>query len=130
MEDPLDMRNEYINLIHILSSQADVNLYEKCCDIIDKCDSPRKEAYYPYILKDILMKFDQTRWNKWIFDNLENNLTEEVWDYLVKKTIPYNEVVSKYFERKLKAQKDTPGVIVFPDNKSEIINFSLSSTSL
>ena len=122
LTDPLDMRNDYINLIHILSSQADKKIYDKCCAIIDKCDSERKKAYYPYVFKDILLKHEPTKWTKWIIDNLEHNWAEEVFDYLEKKIIPYNEVVSKYFEEKLKARKETPGVILYPDNKSELVN--------
>ena len=122
LTDPLDMRNDYINLIHTLSSQADNKIYDKCCAIIDKCDSERKKAYYPYVFKDILLKHDSTKWTKWIVDNLEYNWTEEVFNYLEKKIIPYDEVVSKYFEEKLKNIKETTGVKTFPDIKSELIN--------
>lgn len=122
LTDPLNMRNDYINLIHTLSSQADIIIYEKCCAIINHCDSERKKAYYPYVFKDILLKHEPTKWSKWIIDNLEHNWTEEVFDYLEKKIIPYDEVVSKYFEDKLNGIKETPGVKTFPDNKSELIN--------
>lgn len=122
LTDPLNMRDDHLNLIHTLSPQADKKIYDKCCAIIEQCDSERKKAYYPYIFKDILLKGDPNRWTKWIVDNLENNWTEEVVDYLEKNIIPYNEVVSKYFETKLNAIKETPGVISYPDNKSELIN--------
>lgn len=122
LTDPLNMRDDHLNLIHTLTPQADKKIYDKCCAIIEQCDSERKKAYYPYIFKDILLKGDPNRWTKWIVDNLENNWTEEVVDYLEKNIIPYNEVVSKYFETKLNAIKETPGVISYPDNKSELIN--------
>jgi len=115
-------RNDYINLINILSPQADKKLYNKCCAIIDKCDSERKKAYYTYVFKDILLKHDSTKWTKWIVDNLKYNWSEEVFNYLEKKTIPYDEVVSKYFEEKLKAEKAMPNIIAYPDIKSELIN--------
>lgn len=117
----LDMENDYINLIHILSSQANKKIYDKCYAIIEKCDLERKKAYYTYIFKDILLKYEPTKWTKWIFDNLKHNWIEEVFDYLEKKIISYDEVVSRYFEEKLKAIKTTPGVMRFPDNKLEII---------
>ena len=122
LTDPLNMRNDYINLIHTLSSRADIIIYEKCCAIINHCDSERKKAYYPYVFKDILLKHEPIKWTKWIIDHLEHNWTEEVFDYLEKKIIPYDEVVSKYFEDKLNGIKETPGVKTFPDNKSELIN--------
>ncbi|EWM53166.1 SIR2 family protein [Ruminococcus flavefaciens] len=122
LTDPLNMRNDYINLIHTVSPKADKKIYDKCCAIIANCDSERKKAYYPYVFKDILLKHDSTKWTKWIIDNLENNWTEEVFDYLEKKIIPYDEVVSKYFEEKLKNIKEAPGVKTFPDIKSELIN--------
>ena len=120
--EPLDMRNDHINLIHTLAPQADNKIYDKCCAIIDQCDSPRKKAYYPYVFKDILLKHNSTKWTKWIVDNLEYNWTEEVFNYLEKKIIPYDEVVSKYFEEKLKNIKETTGIKTFPDIKSELIN--------
>ena len=122
LTDPLNMRNDYINLIHTLSPQADKKIYDKCCAIIDQSDSERNKAYYPYVFKDILLKHEPTKWSKWIIDNLEHNWTDEVFDYLEKKIIPYDEVVSKYFEDKLNGIKETPGVKTFPDNKSELIN--------
>ncbi len=122
LTDPLDMRNDYINLIHTLSSQADNKIYNKCCAIIDKCDSERKKAYYPYVFKDILLKHEPIKWTNWIIDHLEHNWTEEVFDYLEKKIIPYDEVVSKYFEEKLKAEKSMFNIIAYPDIKSELIN--------
>ena len=120
--DSLNMRNDYINLIHTLSPQADIIIYDKCCAIINHCDSERKKAYYPYVFKDILLKHEPIKWTKWIIDHLEHNWTEEVFDYLEKKIIPYDEVVSKYFEEKLTGIKETPGVKTFPDIKSELIN--------
>lgn len=117
-----DSQNDYINLINMLSPQADKKIYDKCCSIIDNCNSERKKAYYPYVFRDILLKQEPTKWRKWIIDNLEHNWTEEVFDYLEKKIIPYDEVVSKYFEDKLNDLKETPGVKTFPDNKSELIN--------
>jgi len=122
LTDPLNMRNDYINLIHTLSPQADNKIYDKCCSIIDKCDSERKKAYYPYVFKDILLKHEPIKWTKWIIDNLEHNWIEEVFDYLEKKIISYDEIVSKYFEEKLTGIKETPGVKTFPDIKSELIN--------
>ena len=120
--DPLDMRDDHINLIHTLAPKADKKIYDKCCSIIDNCNSERKKAYYPYVFKDILLKFDKTRWTQWIVDNLEHNWTEEAFDFLKDKIIPYDEVVSKYFEEKLKNIKETTGVETFPDIKSELIN--------
>lgn len=84
LTDPLNMRDDHLNLIHTLTPQADKKIYDKCCAIIEQCDSERKKAYYPYIFKDILLKGDPNRWTKWIVDNLENNWTEEVVDYLEK----------------------------------------------
>ncbi|WP_303821196.1 SIR2 family protein [Ruminococcus flavefaciens] len=117
-----DSPNDYINLINMLSPQADKKIYDKCCSIIDHCNSERKKAYYPYVFRDILLKHEPTKWRNWIIDNLEHNWTEEVFDYLEKKIIPYDEVVSKYFEEKLKNIKEAPGVKTIPDIKSELIN--------
>lgn len=70
LTDSFDMINDYINLMHVLSSQADNKIYVKCCDIIENCDSDRKKAYYPYIFKDILLKHDSIKWTKWIIDHI------------------------------------------------------------
>lgn len=122
INNPLDMRNDYKKLISMLSFKSDERIYKKCCKIIKECDSNRKKAYYPYVFKDIILKFNEAKWKKWIINNIDNNWTNEVFDYLENKIIPYNKRVSKYFEEKLKAEKSIPYTKTIPNKESELIN--------
>ena len=120
--DPLDMRNDYVNLIRALSPCSDVEIYKKCCDIISNCNSNRKKAYYPYILIDILLEFDEKKWKLWVKENIDNNWTEEIFYYLEKKIILFDKDISTFFESKLEGIKRQKGVYITPNNKTELIN--------
>lgn len=122
LTDPLDMQNDYINLIRILSECADEKIYNKCCDIIDNCGSNRKKAYYPYVFIDILMKFDEKKWKLWIKENIAKNWAEEIAFYLGEKIIPFDDDISKEIENQLEEMKYPNGMYPYPDNKAELIN--------
>lgn len=122
LTDPLDMQNDYINLIRTLSACADEKIYKKCCDIIDKCDTDRKKAYYPYVFIDILMKFDEKKWKPWIKKYIDNNWVEEIAFYLEKKIIPFDDDISKEIETRLDEMKYPKGIYTYPNNKAELIN--------
>lgn len=117
----LNMKSDYQNLMHTLSSQADKTTYKKCCDLIDNCNSESERVHYSYIFKDILLIFEEDEWKKWIKDNMSNNYVEEVFDYLKNDIVTFDESISNYFETKITSIQNTPGMIVFPDQKSEII---------
>lgn len=120
--NPLDMENDYRNLISKLYVFADEKIYKKCCDIIENCDSDRKKSYYPYIFIEILLKFDETKWKLWIKDNIANNWNEEIFYYLEKKIILFDVDISKCIETKLEEIKRQTGVCTFPDSKTELLN--------
>ncbi len=122
LTDPLNMQNDYRNLLHTLSSCTDEKIYKKCCDIIENCDSDRKRAYYPYVFIDILLKFDEKKWKLWIEENFSNNWDEEILFYLEKKIVLFNKNISKNIENKLEGIKHPKGMYSLPDNKTELIN--------
>lgn len=122
LKEPLDIQNDYIDLIHTLSSCADENIYKKCCNIIENCDSDRKKAYYPYVFINILLKFDEKKWKLWIKDNIANNWNEEFLFYLKEKIILFDPCISKVLEAKLESMKCQKGVYTLPDNKTDLIN--------
>ena len=122
LTDPLDMQNDYINLIRILSGCADEKIYKKCCNIIANCSPNRKKAYYPYVFIDILLKFDEKKWKLWIKENISKNWVEEIAFYLEKKIIPFDDDISKEIETQLEEMKYPKGIYTYPNNKAELIN--------
>lgn len=113
---------DYIWIIHTLYQCSDEKLYKRCCYIIENCDSDRNKAIYSYAFIDILLKFDENKWKYWIKENISNNLDNEIFFYLDKEIIKFDDCISKEIEHRLKNTKTQKGVYSFQNRRANLIN--------
>lgn len=114
--------DDYIRIIHTLYQCSDEKLYKRCCYIIENCDSDRNKAIYSYAFIDILLKFDENKWKHRIKENISNNSDNEIFFYLDKEIIKFDDCISKEIEHRLKNTKTQKGVYSYPNKRANLIN--------
>lgn len=122
LDDLLNMENDYIHLIKILSVHADREICDKCSGVIDHyIYDKQKRAHCLYIFKDILRKNDDNKFKELIIGNIDSASPYEVFDYLSNGIIEFDDTIADYFASRLSEIKHTPGLISYPDHKTELV---------
>lgn len=123
---PTFNRDIYHILVEKLSTLADEKTYALCSDIIINNENERDQSYFTFVFCDILLSFKPDVWKEWIMKNIENNSILEVYVYLERKVLTFNEVVKKFFKGKLidfDNEKQIDGVRMYPDHKNNAIAY-------
>ena len=115
-------RKSYEELIVKLLPYADEKIYNRSLQIVEHGEIGRTRCSFVFLLHDILLKFYRKKWTEWISNNIENNLIEEIFEYLYNDIIIYNEKVNQFFANHINSNTKNNAIQTFPDNRPEAIN--------
>lgn len=126
VKDTLDGANAYKELIKKLSNHANQSIYDACVKIIDETDD-KSRSHVVFVFSNILLKFDADYWKKWIRENINNNSSQEIYTYIQKGIIVYNDEIKTFFDNKLTEYKSSKkaGHYTFPDHQKDTIEILL-----
>lgn len=123
IKDTLDGQMAFEKLIEKLSVHADESIYDVCREMITNNKSNREKCYFVFVFRNILLKYDNNYWHKWIESNISNNWFSEVYTYIESGTIIFDDAIKIYFNNKIIEYKKSKvaGSYSYPDHQNEII---------
>ncbi len=127
IKDTLDDTNAYEKLIEKLSDFADQNIYNACVNIIDESKDKYEKSRFAFVLRSILLKFDNDCWKTWIENSISGNSIREIYTYIISGVIIFNGRIKDIFDNKLTEYKKNKvvGLYTYPDHQKDTIEVLL-----